>query len=253
MGTPKISIWISKIALLLAVVLVVAAIGVGSNRKSDVESLVTEKMADYLSEEEFWGFLPETTGDLKVVLFVATDYVIDNANASDFDVLAIVPEVNLTLEMRKCEEEPAIVVQGWGASKDAKKEPSEYLRNQIQSLSNFVSHARRYETLVPITSDPVKLFNVERALRTKRIEQITSVLRELIPQRPLTVRVAYFTRSADNIDVLVPSFGRMYTMGVAHKCSGEDSVVHGRETRLKMVRPDLRKKIEKYSTLEVIR
>jgi hypothetical protein len=211
--------------------------------------LITEKVAAYLSEGSFWGPDPITKTEMKLVVFIANA----DARAGGFDVLAIVPELNLTLEMRKCEEEPAIFVQGWGASKEAMKEPDEYLRNQISNLSNFVAHARKYATLAPITSDPAKLFDAEPALRTKRIEQIKSVLGELMPQQPLEIRVAYFSRLTELIAVLVPSLGRRYAMGVVRESCGKESVVESKVYRLKSTRPDLLGKIEKFSTVEVIR
>ena len=251
----KISSSTSRTSLALALLFAMGTAGAGlsSDTQSKDGLLISQKVADYLSGQEFWGFLPATSGDLKLELFIADHPVIDPPNSSEFDVLAIVPEVNLTLQLKRCEEQPPIFVQGWGASKEAKQQPDEYLRKEVSRFSDFVAHAKKDEILVPITTDPVKLFNADPAIRAERIEQIKSVLSELLPSRPITIRVADFSRLADSIEVLVPSLARMYTMGVLYHCGAKEAVVESRVYRLKIVRPDLRQKIETYSTAEVIR
>ena len=163
------------------------------------------------------------------------------------------PEINETLEMKTCDSGPAIILQGWGNSDSSEQPPDEYLRGQLGSHSNFVAHARKFEKLISITLDPAKLFKVEPAYRAKRVEQIKSALGQLILQRPLKIQVAYFSRLTDNVDILVPSLGEMYTMGIVHRCCEEDSIVQGPEIGSKLIRPELRSKLKKYSTVEVIR
>ena len=98
-----------------------------------------------------------------------------------------------------------------------------------------------------VVSDANNLFASDAVFRARRVEQIKSALGALVHQRPLALRIADFSKSTDQIDVLVPSQGKVYTMSVVHRSCSEESVEVGRETSLKSVLPDLRQKIEMHS------
>ena len=69
-----------------------------------MESRIADKVAAYVAEENFWGLKPIKVQQLKLILFSA-----EKGPVSDFDVLAIVPEINETLKFRSCSEGDAHV------------------------------------------------------------------------------------------------------------------------------------------------
>jgi hypothetical protein len=235
--------------LALASVLVIGSgRGLCSGPLPEVASVVIEKIAAHIAEERFWGLMPAGRAKLDLVLFVANK----GYEKADFDLLAIVPQINETLEMRNCQRQPPVFVQGWGHSDSSKDRPDEYLKKELEHFPELISRANRYDTVISIASDPVALFKLQPALRNKRVEQIKSALSQLIPQRPLRIRIAYFSALSDQIEVLVPQVDEMFTMSVVHESCDKESVQVGRELALRSIRPDLKEKIEKYSTAEVI-
>ena len=142
---------------------------------------------------------------------------------------------------------------GRGKSNDAKIDADKYLSNEMERFSGFIAHAKRSEQFIQVVSDPNALFDSEPAFRARRIAQIKSALGTLVHPRPLEIRVVYFSKLTDQIDVLVPSRAAMYTMSVVHRSCDSESVEVGRYFPLKSVRADLRQKIEQYSSAEIVR
>jgi hypothetical protein len=234
---------ISGCALVVMLTLARAAMGGQSEQRLQVESLIGDKIAAYVSERVFWGALPIMGTELKLILFIADK----ETNPRDFDVLAVVPEINETLKLRSCQAGPAIIVSGSGNSDPGLVEASKYLSGEIGRYSSFISTATKSERIIHVVTDPANLFSADAGFRSKRVEQIKSALGALVHQRPLALKIASFSKFTDQIDALVPSRGKLYTMSVVHTSCSEESVEVGRETTLKSVRPDLRKNIELHS------
>jgi hypothetical protein len=223
------------------------------------ETLIADLVATHVAEENFWGFVSIKSPELRLILFVA-----NNKSASaDFDVLVILPEINETMEVQtlnlqtlkaqECRVEPAVIVGISGNSDPGGVEAGKYVSDEMKRFSNFVAHASKSEMLIPVIVDPSKLFSSDPDFRARRIEQIKSALGEFVRQRPLAIRIADFSRFTEQIEVLVPSRGEMYTMTVLNRTCSKESVEVGKYYHLKSIRPDLRRKIETHSTADVIR
>lgn len=219
------------------------------NDETSAMSSIADKIAAHIAEDAFWGFVPVQETRLRLVLFVAEK----GRNTAGFDVLAVVPEINETLEMKRCPEEPAIILQGWGGSDNQKTEPEQYLHSETSRFADFVAHAERLEETIEISSSPNNLFKPDAAFKAERIKQIKLALAALVHKRPLDMVVANFSKLTDQINVLVPSMRTMYTMSVVHNSCEQETVQVAREIPLASVSPGLRKKIEMYSTAEVIK
>jgi hypothetical protein len=225
-----------------------AAMGRSSDTQSQTEGVI-DKITARLAEENFWGSQPLTKTELQLVLFVKSEKV----SEPHFDVLVVIPDVLRTFEIRNCGREPAIILKGWGQSDSRKNEPRAYLDDEMRRYAGFVQHAQKLERSIRIDSDPISFPHVDSSLRDKRIEQIRLALGDLILKRPLQIRIANFSKFTDQIDVLVPALGDMYTMSVVHTSCNDETVQVGRRYPLKSVRPDLREKIERYSMVSAIK
>lgn len=234
---------ISGCALVVMLTLARAAMGGQPGQRPQVESHIADKITADISEEHFWGFGSINSMELKLTLFIADG----QPNTGDFDVLAVLPEINETLQLRSCQTEPAIIVRDTANSDLGKVEATNYLSAEMKRYSSFIIDAKKSERIVHVVSDSNDLFSSDAAFRSKRVEQIKSALGALVHQRPLALKIASFSKFTDQIEVLVPSQGELYTMSVVHTSCSEESVEVGREIALKSVRPDLRKKIEMHS------
>jgi hypothetical protein len=234
-----ISIWL----LLVVPSFETRALSDRSGGQSQTESLAADKITADISEEHFWGFGSINSMELKLTLFIADG----QPNTGDFDVLAVLPEINETLRLRSCQTEPAIIVGDTANSDLGKVEAINYLSDEMKRYSSFIIDAKKSERIVHVVSDTKNLFTSDAVFRARRVEQIKSALGALVHQRPLALRIGDFSKFTDQIEVLVPSRGESYTMSVVHRSCSEESVEVGRETSLKSVRPDLRKKIETHS------
>ena len=137
---------------------------------------------------------------------------------------------------------------GWiSAFNPGKVDPDQYLDGAIHRYASFVADSEKSERLVTFDENPSGLFHADEAVQQNRIAQIKQALSQLVSKRPLHIAIANFSKLTDQIDVLVPSTGEMYTMSVVHKSCGEEAVEVGRRYLLRSVRPDLRQKIQQNS------
>lgn len=219
-----------------------------SGTEQQIAPQIIAKVTAHIAEENFWGYSSLSNLKLNVIFFVA-----DNEfKIADFDVLAILPEINETLKLQQCQTAPSIVTSGSGKSNKSSVQPQQYLTDEMSRFSGFIAHAKRFETLIRIPTDPETVFEADLSFRAKRVAQIKSALGSLVPERPLAIRVAYFSRFTDQINVLVPSRLAMFTMSVVHDSCSDESVEVGRQLSLKSIRPDLRRKIDLYNIAAAI-
>jgi hypothetical protein len=223
---------------------------------SPVRTAVATKIEAIVGERSFWDAIPLPAPEMRLVIFE-----LDTPKAGDpppgFDVLAIVPELNSTFEYRSCEkralsvwdEQLWITWSKWQWSPGGKAlGADEYMAQQMSRFSDFVSHAKRADQVLTISSDPAALFHVDPQFKARRMSQIQHIARDLFHKR-LQMRVANFSESTDRIAAIVPAAGQLVTFGVNSSCSSQDSLVVGNDLPLKSMRLDLRKRIEANSSI----
>lgn len=214
-----------------------------SEQGSSVEASVAHKIAARLAEDSFWGVNPLKRSDFQLIVFLS----VSNPNRAEFDGLVIVPELEKTFEVRTCNDAPAIILAGSGEPNLGKSDPKRYLDSEIHRYASFVGNSERSEQLITLDGNAPSLFHPDEAVQPERIAQIKRALSQLVTKRPLQITIANFSKLTDQIDVLVPSTGEMYTMSVVHKSCGEETVEVGRRYLLQSVRPGLRRKIQQNS------
>ncbi len=209
-----------------------------------------------VGERSFWDGIPLPSTEMRLIIFEADNAKRDQT-VSEFDALAIVPELNSVFEYRFCsgrvllvsEEQLWITWSPWQWSPGGKRLSSdEYMAQQMSRFSDFTSHAKRQDQDLAISSDPAELFHVDPQFRTRRIAQIQHAAMEMLHKR-LQIRVANFSQFTDKIDAVLPGAGEMVTFTVHRSCSGEDTVEWGKDLPLKSIRVDLRKRIEANSSV----
>jgi len=222
-------------------------------------SAASSPVADWIradvEERSFWDGIPLPTHEMRIIIF-ETDIPRGDQTASGFDVLAMVPELNSVFEYRSCpervipvwDEQLWITWSPWQWSPGGKRLSSdEYMAQQMSRFSDFVSHAKRLDQDLAISSDSAELFHVDPEFKSRRIAQIQGAAKQLLHKHP-QMRVANFSQFTDKIDALVPDISEMVTFSVHRSCSGEDTVEWGKDLPLKSIRVDLRKRIEANSS-----
>jgi hypothetical protein len=206
-----------------------------------------------LNEERFWDIRPTGRTDSTVVLFIRRQQPEKTLRGdfSDFDALAILPELNLTFEYQICGNEPFLVV-GSGSSSTAPIEAKEYLATEEKRMSEFIAQAKEFTSSVQIQDNAADLFKVEPEFERKRIEQIKLALKTYVHKRPVTIRIAKFSKFTKQIAALAPSLGQMFMVSVVNRTCGQESVEIGKIHSLKSVRAELRSKIDANSIPAVL-
>jgi hypothetical protein len=221
-----------------------------------VHSGVVEDVSASLGERSFWDGIPLPVSAIPVVIFQTSGPTAPSATF-DYDALVIVPELNAAYKYRFCgervfrvwKEDLWITWTPWAWSPGGKKVGSDdYLAQQISRFSDFVSHAKRIDRILEISTDPAKLFHVDPQFKAQRLAQIQRAATELF-HKPLRIEVADFSDSTEEIDTLIPAIGQMVTFHVSRACSKADEVEVGKEYPLQATRSELRKKIEANSTV----
>lgn len=217
---------------------------------------VAKELSATIGEHSFWTGIQLPTAKLHAIIFDAQKT--QENRDSDFDVLAIVPDINATYRYRLCEQRaiPVGRTEGWltWLYSDANRVGADEYGNQVISqFHKFIAHAKRSDETLTIASGSAALFRVHPELKATRLAEIQRAAGELFHKRPLRLLVANFSETTEQINALAPGLGEMVTFSVNHSCAAKDRVEVGREVPLKPVRPELRARIEANSTILTLR
>ncbi len=215
---------------------------------------ITAPLAAYIAEQSFWMGIVLPQKQVTVIIFVSDE----PASTSRSEVLAIVPDLNVTLKSQLCgqtliPEGGSVGWLGWSDSTATKLPPDEYLTKQVTQYSNFVAHAQRTESVLTIESDPADIFRIEKGLKIRRISEIRRSAEQFFHKRPLHLQISNFSEFTNQINVLIPEINEMVTFSVVPTCSGGETVQVGRELPLSSIRSNLRQAIDSHSTAAVIK
>ena len=248
----QVALW----AVLLCQCLMLPALG--AQPSAETYAAIASDVGTEISERSYWYGIPVPTEAMRLIVFAADGRSFGEAQSS-FDILAILPDLNATYRYCSCGGNEPVLVQRengwltWPYPGGKKIDSEEYEREQTSRYATFIAHAKKSEHTVMSTSDPAKLFQVDPHVKVVRLAQIEHAAKRLFDKRPLRIIVANFSSRTEQIDGVIPALGEMVTFSVLHSCKGRATVEVGRETRLRLVRSGLRKRIEANGTVLEIR
>lgn len=219
----------------------------GPERSGHFERLVVRRLSASISEEAFWlgSSLPRREA---VVLYSESTGSSASGNAQ---WLAIVPSLNSTYRLRLCGR--TLVLQE-GAGISPRIAPDKYLGLELTRFSTLISHAKRSDAILDLTTNPAILFRGNAKFKARRISQIRTAATGLFHKHPLQIVIGDFSPSSRQIYTIIPALHEMVIFSVVdYPCGTPETVEVGKEYSLSSTRSSLLNRIEKHSTVTTIR